>query len=59
MVPGQAHKEATMSNRVTRIIAVAAAALLLAAVAPTLAFAKHGADNPPGDIRGGDGPGHR
>jgi hypothetical protein len=48
--------------RSNRIFAVVGAILSLAAALPAVAAAKHGADNPPGDIRGGgadDGPNHR
>jgi hypothetical protein len=56
-------KEVTMTKKWTRKFAVAGSVLALAsAAAPAAALAQHGADNPPGDVRGGgvdDGPNHR
>ena len=52
-----------MTKQWTRKFALAGIVFALAAAAvPAAALAKHGADNPPGDIRGGghdDGPNHR
>jgi hypothetical protein len=52
-----------MTKKWTRKFAVAGSVLALAsAAAPAAALAQHGADNPPGDVRGGgvdDGPNHR
>jgi hypothetical protein len=52
-----------MTKMWTRKFALVGSVLALAAAAaPAAVLAQHGADNPPGDIRGGgadDGPNHR